>query len=278
MQSLPQQVALIALLTASVPALAGAGPPARVVAHVNGAAITSDRLDRATSTLIPLESFHRNVAGEKLAALRQKALDGLVNEELEYQDAVRRGLRVLHGGANADARRALTIKRAFDRVVTARCQVNQGEARQFFDEHPDRFVEPEQLHLSAITVAVNPSSGAAQWDAARIRAADVRKQLDEGAAFADLGGTDMGLVHRGSLAAAFEQAVKDLPAGASSGVVETIYGYHIVRVLEILPPQKKTFDEVGAKLQKDLAGQRCDEVRDAWVASLRARATLVFPE
>jgi SurA N-terminal domain len=74
-------------------ASASARPAAvHVVARVNGAPITSDRLDVALNRLIPFESFHRNVSATTVEQLRGKALDGLVDEELRYQDGARQGL------------------------------------------------------------------------------------------------------------------------------------------------------------------------------------------
>ena len=57
-------------------------PAVHEVARVNGVTLTSDRLDSAVSALVPMESFHRNVSPEKMAALRQKALGQLVDDEL----------------------------------------------------------------------------------------------------------------------------------------------------------------------------------------------------
>jgi parvulin-like peptidyl-prolyl isomerase len=88
----------------------------------------------------------------------------------------------------------------------------------------------------------------------------------------------MGFVHRGSLSDRFEQIAKDLPRGQISDVVETLYGYHIVRVSEVRPPRTLAFAEVRANIQKDLAAARCTDVRDAWVARLRRSATIVVDE
>jgi peptidyl-prolyl cis-trans isomerase C len=255
-----------------------------------------------------------------MAAVRQKALNQLIDEELEFQDGVRRGITVSAAEVNAGVReasrrygglrgfdnalrqtgaslpaarreiaRTLTIKKTVARVVTAQCQVSRAEAASFFSANPDRFVEPEQLHIYAITIGVDPSSTAEQWSAAKARAEDVRRQLAAGAVFEDLArkystdpskatGGDMGFVHRGSLSDRFEQIAKDLPHGQASDVVETLYGYHIVRVSEVRPPQPKTLAEVGATLQKDLTTTRCTETKDAWVARLRGAATIVLAE
>ena len=62
-------------------------PVASTVAIVNGVPLKSDRLDAAVAALLPLESFHRNIAPARLAELRKKALAQIVDEELQFQDA-----------------------------------------------------------------------------------------------------------------------------------------------------------------------------------------------
>jgi peptidyl-prolyl cis-trans isomerase C len=306
-----------------MPAHAVAGPvraPAHEVARVNGVPLMSSRLDAAVSSLIPAESFHRNVSAEKMAALRRQALRTLVDDELKYQDGVRRMVRASdadvetgltqaakrYGGRRTfeealrqsgasmvdmrrEIRRAITIKKVSARSVATRCEVSRSEAARFFRANPDRFVEPERLHIYAITVGVDPSSTPQQWADGRSRAAEALRELEAGASFEDMAlkystdpskttGGDMGLVHRGSLSDAFEHVASDLPLGRSSGVIETLYGYHIVRVSEVRPPQKRTFAEVAATLTKDLTAKRCTDLNDAWMSGLRAQAKVVLSE
>lgn len=291
-----------------------------VVASVNGTTITSDRLSAALSVLIPQESFHRSVSAERMAALRREALDRVVDEELAYQDGVRRGIRPStaehraawnttvsrYGGpAGLDAalRQANMSRRTLEDAISRRligdtnyqlsvashCAVTSDDARRFFDANRERFVEPEQLHVFAITVAVDPSGGQAQWEAARRRAEDAKEALERGMPFSqaahefstdpsrDAGG-DMGLVHRGSLADPFEAIVAELPIGAPSKVVSSIYGYHIVLVSEVHAEAPKTFDEVSRTLISDLTEKQCTEQRQSWLSSLRAAAKIQLLE
>jgi peptidyl-prolyl cis-trans isomerase C len=291
-----------------------------VVARVNDATITSDRLDVALRRLLPFESFHRNVGADTVERLRAKALDGLVDEELRYQDGERLGLAPsaaeIDAGVKAfvaryptpekfeqarrasgasiedvrrEVRRALVVQKAFDHAVTSRGQVNADEAATFYAGNRERFVVPEQLHVYAITFGVDPGAPARAWSDAKARAEQVLGQIKNGASFEDMArrystdktresGGDMGLVHRGGLTDEFEQTLRDLKPGGVSPVIQTLYGYHIVRVASILPPEQKAFPEVAATIQKDLTKQRCAEMETAWTARLRASATIVLTD
>jgi len=70
--------------------------------------------------------------------------------------------------------------------------------------------------------------------------AQIKTQLDQGGDFADLAqrhsdcpfgkrGGDLGPFGRGQMVGAFEQAAFSLPVGGTSGVVETPFGYHVIR-------------------------------------------------
>ncbi|HXD15689.1 MAG TPA: SurA N-terminal domain-containing protein [Vicinamibacterales bacterium] len=293
---------------AQVPSHQTDRPPraeARVVARVNGVALTQARLDAALGALIPFESFHRNVSPAKLAELRRQALDTIVEEELEYQEGVR--LHVVAGDAAIDKevaalqqrfatrtafdaalarsdatmsdlrrelRRKLVAGGALRREVTAKCQVTRSDAETFFRSNPDRFVVPEQLHLYTVTVAVEPSASSAEWNTARQRAEAVRDRIDAGEPFRPMA-TDMGFLHRGALTDEFERAIRNLPVGVPSEIVQSLYGFHIVEVVETKPQGRKAFADVAADLQRDLTSQRCDSMKTSWLRALRARAVVV---
>jgi parvulin-like peptidyl-prolyl isomerase len=185
--------------------------------------------------------------------------------------------------------RLVVIQKAYAESVTAACQVTRADAEAFYTSNPGRFVIPEQIQVFAITIGVDPSSTAAGWAEAKKRALDVRRRLEAGAPFEAMAreyssdpsrdrGGDMGFVHRGSLADEFEDALKDLRPGEISEVVQTLYGYHIVRIGEIRPAAQQPFAGIAERIESDLSSMRCAEQADAWSARLRAAASIeIFP-
>jgi len=319
------RITLSLTLTAALAATAAAQravpshqTPARTeVVRVNGVALMSDRLEAAIGAMLPQQSFHRSVSTARMSELRTQALDAMIDEELEYQSGVRLGIRpsaaavdaalttlkktfpspqafaealrtsgATLAGARRELARSLTIERAAARQVTAHCSVTAVDAKRYFDQNRDRFVIPEQLHVYAITVGVEPSASSKTWADARTRAQDVLRQIRAGAAFDEVArkystdpsrtsGGDMGFIHRGSLSEPFEAATKGLPVGQTSDLVQTIYGFHIVRVGEIRPPRAKTYTEVEPTLAADLTATRCTAMKTSWIAGLRRAAAIV---
>ena len=101
----------------------------------------------------------------------------------------------------------------------------------------------EEIHASHILLmyAGSERSSATRSKAeAQSQIAEIEQQLQEGADFAALArehsdcgsaaaGGDLGGFGRGQMVKPFEDAAFALEPGATSGVVETVFGYHIIR-------------------------------------------------
>ena len=291
--------------------------PDEVVATVNGAPIHAGDLEAAMNTIVPLTAYHQNVKPEKLNELRAKALDGLIDEELRYQEAVRLKVRVTDAeveqalgrakkayrdeaeferarrasGATmpqirASILRALMAQRVYDESVGARCRVSDADAAVFYKENTARFLLPEQMRVSLITIGVEPSAPQQEWERARQKARDLSNTIAAGAAFDAVArqhssdesrarGGDLGFVHRGQLIDEFERALKDVKPGHVTPVVQTIFGFHLLRLAEVRPASQKAFDDVKATIVRDLTETRCARASEGWSKGLRAHATIV---
>jgi parvulin-like peptidyl-prolyl isomerase len=84
------------------------------------------------------------------------------------------------------------------------------------------------------------SSATRTKDQAKQQIDSIKTQIDGGADFAELArqhsdcpsgkkGGDLGAFGRGQMVGAFEDTAFGLPSGATSGVIETPFGYHIIR-------------------------------------------------
>ncbi len=200
-------------------------------------------------------------------------------------DSARRSAGVTLKEVRSGIRRALLVQKMRKRAVQDKCLVTEAEARRFYRENPQRFVTPERLHLYVITVGVDPSSPSATWQTARTKAETLRREIEAGAKFEDVArrestdesrgnGGDLGVVHRGRLTDEFENAVRPLGPGEMAPVVQSLRGFHILRLAEILPPESKSYRELRRQLLSDLTAKRCEDQDEAWRRSLRAKASV----
>ncbi len=95
-------------------------------------------------------------------------------------------------------------------------------------------------HILLMYAGSERSSATRSKEEAQTQIADIAQQLEQGGDFAALArassdcgsaqaGGDLGMFGRGQMVKAFEDAAFALDVGATSGVVETPFGFHIIR-------------------------------------------------
>jgi len=134
--------------------------------------------------------------------------------------------------------------------------------RTYYEQNKASFTEPEQRRASHILLTVGEGGSAKDKDGARKLAQDllarVRAKPDEFAALAkeyskDPGsaanGGDLGLFGRNMMVKPFEDAAFRLKGGEISDVVETEFGFHIIRVTETKGGAVLPFDKVKDQIE-----------------------------
>ncbi|MGD8572859.1 MAG: SurA N-terminal domain-containing protein [Gammaproteobacteria bacterium] len=149
---------------------------------------------------------------------------------------------------------------------------SEEELKQFYDERANLYVTPEERRTRHILITLDPEASEEQIQEAKQKAQDIRKQLEEGADFAELAkkysedpgsaeqGGDLGFFGKGSLDPAYEEAMFALKKGEISEPVLSAFGYHIIKLDEIREQKSKSFEEVKPTLieeyRKNIAQRR----------------------
>lgn len=186
--------------------------------------------------------------------------------------------------------RQLGVKKWMDEQIEGNVEVAEEEVRAFYDENGKRFEKPARKSASHILVKVERAASEKERKAAKLKAKGLKKQLDEGADFAELAkqksdcpsskqGGDLGFFQKGKMMPAFEKAAFALKEGELSDVVETRAGYHIIKGGEGKPADKVSYEEAKPRIEKRLKGQRAQKVMKSLVGMLRQNAKVeVFLE
>lgn len=166
-------------------------------------------------------------------------------------------------------------------------EVSDEEVATFYEEQKQELSVDETRRVSHILFS--PENAAddeaevteADWQAALEEAQRARQQIVDGAAFAELAkqlsddpgskdeGGEVGVIERGALLPDFEDAVFGLPEGELSEPVRTPYGYHLIRVEEIIPEHVPTLEEAREGLRAQIAAEDGRELWEEWLENAK---------
>ena len=154
-------------------------------------------------------------------------------------------------------------------VVESQVQVSDAEITEYYNKNVKAFTTPEQRTASHILINLTRDAEPADAAAAKAKAeavlAEVRAKPDNFAAIAkaqsqDPGsaqnGGDLGVVEKGMFVKPVEDAIYALKAGETSGLVQSEFGYHVIKVTAIKPSAQKSLDAAREQIAGDLKKQK----------------------
>jgi peptidyl-prolyl cis-trans isomerase C len=282
-----------------------------VVARVNGDAISKADFERAVQSLeqnrgpVPEEQRNRvfrglldNMVGVKL--LRQEALARKVTVPDADVDARMEELKAQFGSEElfnemlktrkqtldalrAEQRTDLAVNKMLTDALQAKVTATPEQIETFYKQNLSRMQVPEQVKASHILIAVPAGAEGITKDQARAKAEEVLKQVKAGKDFAALAkqysqdpgsavnGGDLGFFRQGQMVPQFDQVAFTLAPGSVSGLVETQFGFHIIKVLEKRAAQTAPLEEVRDQLKQFIENQNRQREVNAFIAGLRAK-------
>jgi len=188
------------------------------------------------SITIPLEKVTAQPSDAEIAAYYQQHQDGYKLPEQASIEYVELSLEEL----------------------AKKVEVTDDKLKAYYEEQKEQYSTPERRKISHILFAVNAKTDDKTALAKAIKAQEDLKSKDFSAVAADVSddkltakkGGDLGLFIVGSMEKSFEEAASALKAGEVSKPVKSSFGYHLIKVTELVPAEVKSFDTVKAELTK----------------------------
>jgi peptidyl-prolyl cis-trans isomerase D len=147
--------------------------------------------------------------------------------------------------------------------------INEADLKSYYDQNIARLSGNEERRASHILINAPKAASAADREKAKARAqellaevkkapgtfADVAKKNSQDPGSAPVGG-DLDFFARGAMVKPFEDAAFAMKKGDISDVVESDFGYHIIKLADIKEPKQKTFEELRTGIESDLKNQQ----------------------
>jgi peptidyl-prolyl cis-trans isomerase C len=212
-----------------------------------------------------------------------------IRQQYQSEEAFRQALATQKTDLEAvrrDTRTDMVVSRLVEAAVAPKISVQPADVEQFYSANRDQFKQGEAVRASHILVHVPADAPADARVAARGRLQDLLKQVQGGADFAALAqkhsddpgsaarGGDLGFFGRGQMVPAFEQAAFGLKPGQLSGIIETPFGYHVIKVAERRPPRDVPLEEARPQIVEYLTRTQQEAKTAAFVDSLKKKAKI----
>lgn len=178
----------------------------------------------------------------------------------------------------------MAINSFFSKEVISKIKVSAKDAKAYYDANPKAFETPadpkDSMRASHILIKLEEKSDAKTKVAAKVKAEKLLALLEKDASlFEELATKEsqcpsakkkgsIGAFTKGRMVPEFEQAVVNLKTGEISAIVETKFGYHIIRRDAPKKSKKQTFAEVKDKLQVALKQQAIEKSLMAFVKKI----------
>ena len=167
--------------------------------------------------------------------------------------------------------RYVALMSQFQEKVAEENPVTEEDARAYYDENPDYFMSPLSMRASHILILDSEHT-----PERRAEIEQILDRINNGEDFAELAtqysedssaesGGDLGTFGKGEMVTEFEEACLALEPGEVSGIVETPYGFHIIKLTEMNEPAMSTFEESRESIESLLASERASEKLEALI-------------
>lgn len=272
-------------------------------ATVNGSLIAVKDLDAAMRQVQQnMQMQGRPVSDEQVATIRKDVLEDLIRRELLFQESRKRGIKIEAAAVDAEIKKlreqfqqesdyqkalsemqvteaeirshiehGLAIQKFVQDEFIAKATITDEQAKSFYDQNPQYFVQPEQVRASHILIKADAAAGDTAKADARKKIDAIQERLKKGEDFAALAkdlsddpsknrGGDLGFFKRDMMVKPFEDAAFNLKnPGDLSEVVETPFGFHIIKLAERKPESTLAFQDVQERIVQGLTQQQVKE-------------------
>jgi len=189
-------------------------------------------------------------------------------------------------------RKGLAYQKIVEAQWAGKINITEEDAKKYYDENPTKFEVKEQVRASHILIKPDTTDSEADPNQAKAEAKakiqGLLEQIKGGADFAELAkansdcpsaarGGDLDFFTRGKMVPPFDKAAFELEVGKVSDIVETRFGYHIIKVTDHKDASTTSFEQAKNSLIVQLTQRKQAEIANKYIESLKAAADIVYP-
>jgi peptidyl-prolyl cis-trans isomerase SurA len=223
-----------------------------------------------TDVVKQLDDVRRQNGLDSMEAL-QKAVESSGMDWADYQQQMKN---------------QLLRQKVIEQEVSGKMNISPDEIQQFYNEHKQEFVMPEQVVLSEIFLGTQGRTPE-EIDSIRKKAEDLHGRLVRGADFSQIAqrysegqtardGGNLGSFKRGILAPQLDEAVFKLQKGQITSVIQTQTGFEILRVDQHYQSGQQPLAKVENQIENKLYMEQMEPALRKYLAQLREESYITI--
>ena len=235
------------------------------------------------SELLYQESQRKGIKVKEVAINEQlKSLKERFSTEDKFRSALIKA-NLTEAGLRSQIKKGLAAERFIIKYFVEKITISGKEVRAYYDTHPDSFKQPERVRASHILIKFDPQGSKSQRAEALKKIKEIQKKVRKGEDFASLAkassqcpsstkGGDLGYFKRRQMVRPFEEAAFALKPGQVSDPVETMFGYHLIKVIDKKPETKIPYKDIKERTEKYLKDKQVHKEVNLYVEKLKENA------
>lgn len=172
-----------------------------------------------------------------------------------------------------DLKKEMLLQKLIAMDVNANIKVSEDEAEDYYNEHISNYKTEPRVRVAQIVVR----------DLAMAKKIETR--LNAGEDFASVAarvsigpeahrGGDLGFITRQIMPDPLDKTIFNLPVNKISPIVQSSYGFHIFKVLEIQPARIGNYTDIKEEVIADIRSQQDNAAFVNWLEALKIKAVI----
>jgi len=172
-------------------------------------------------------------------------------------------------------------------LVGVETTITDEEVSKFYQGNPDSFKSPEQIRAQHILLKITTDDAPEIKSQKRLELAGLSGKIQNGADFSKIAeehsecpskqqGGDLGFFERGKMVKPFEEVAFTLKVGEVSDIVETQFGYHLIKISDRKEARTVPLEEAKKEISNYLKNTKEQQAVNSYIGTLREKADIEY--
>jgi peptidyl-prolyl cis-trans isomerase C len=178
-----------------------------------------------------------------------------------------------------------TISKLIEKEIVPHITISDDAVKKYYDANTDKFRQQERVRARHILMKVDKNASDDKKAEARKKLQEVQKRILAGEDFSALAkahsqgpsnvkGGDLGYFTKGRMVKPFEEVAFKLSPNEVSDIVETQFGYHLIKVIDHQQASNPPIEKVQKKIKSILFKEQVQKKMEPYVKALREKADI----